>query len=154
MRLPHDAIGSGPVVVFLHAGVCDRRMWEEVLPGVAAAGFRAIAPDLPGFGEAPVAPESAPWLDVLQTMDALDVDRAALVGNSFGGAVALRAALVAPARVSALVLVSPPPPELLPSPELQAAWAAENAALEQGDVDGAVSAVVEAWTLADAPAAL
>jgi 3-oxoadipate enol-lactonase len=153
--LPHDEAGSGPVVVLLHAGVADRAMWSEHLPPLADAGFRAVALDLPGFGEAPVGQgEQAPWADVLATMDALAIDRAALVGNSFGGAVALRVAVVAPERVSALVLVSTPAPGIEPSAQLEAVWQAEEAALERGDIDGAVSAVVAAWTLPDAPAAL
>jgi len=126
-------------------------MWAEHLEPLAGAGFRAIAVDLPGFGEAQAAPgEQAPWADVLRTMDELSAERAALVGNSFGGAVALRAALVAPDRVSALALISAPAPGLEPSPELEAAWEAEETALRRGDVDAAVEAVLDAWTLPDA----
>lgn len=84
-------------------------------------------------------------------MDALDVDRAALVGNSFGGAVALRVAVAAPARVATLALISTPVPGIEPSAELQAAWQPEESALERGDVEAAVAAVVDAWTLPDAP---
>jgi pimeloyl-ACP methyl ester carboxylesterase len=151
VMLPHDEAGSGPAVVLLHAGVADRTMWSEQLEHLAGAGYRAVAVDLPGFGEAPVGTgEQGPWADVLQTMDELAIERAALVGNSFGGAVALRAALVAPERVSTLVLVSAPPPGLEPSPELEAVWAAEEAALERGEIEAAVAAVVDFWTLADA----
>jgi pimeloyl-ACP methyl ester carboxylesterase len=153
--LPHDEAGAGPVVVLLHAGVADRRMWAGTLPVLAAAGFRAIAVDLPGFGDAPaVAGEPATWTAVLETLDELGVERAVVVGNSFGGAVALRVAVVAPARVTGLVLVSCPPVDLDPSPRLAAAWEAEETALEAGDVEAAVAAVVDAWTLPDAPAAL
>ena len=56
MTLPHDEAGDGPAVVLLHAGIADRTMWSEHLDSLAAAGFRVIAPDLPGFGEAPQAP--------------------------------------------------------------------------------------------------
>jgi pimeloyl-ACP methyl ester carboxylesterase len=152
--LPYDETGSGPAVVLLHAGVADRTMRSEHLQPLAEAGFRAIALDLPGFGEAPVAQRDEPWSDVLQTLDELSVDHAALVGNSFGGAVALRVAHLAPARCLALTLFSAPPPRLEPSPELAAAWEAEEAALERADTDAAVDAVVEAWTLPDAPPAL
>ncbi len=153
--LPHDEAGAGPVVVLLHAGVADRRMWAGTLELLAAAGFRAIAVDLPGFGDAPaVAGEPAPWTAVLETLDALGVERAVVVGNSFGGAVALRVAVVAPARVTGLVLVSCPPVDLDPSPRLAAAWEAEETALEADDIEAAVAAVVHAWTLPDAPAAL
>jgi pimeloyl-ACP methyl ester carboxylesterase len=149
--LPHDEAGSGPAVVLLHAGIADRTMWSEHMEGLSDAGYRTVAMDLPGFGEAHVTPgEQAPWADVVRTMDELSIDRAALVGNSFGGAVALRAAFVAPDRVSALALISAPPPELEPSPELEAAWEAEEAALERGDIEAAVEAVVAAWTLPDA----
>jgi pimeloyl-ACP methyl ester carboxylesterase len=150
--LPSDEAGSGPAIVLLHAGIADRSMWAEHLEPLAAAGHRVVALDLPGFGEAKPAPgEQAPWLDVLGAMDALEIERAALVGNSFGGAVALRVALVAPERVSALALISSPAVEFEPSPQLRAAWDAEEAALERGDTEGAVAAVVEAWTLPDAP---
>jgi pimeloyl-ACP methyl ester carboxylesterase len=121
-------------------------MWSEHLEPLAAAGYRVVAADLPGFGEAPVDPgPQAPWNDVLGTMRDLELDRAALVGSSFGGAVALRATVVAPAAVWALALVSAPAPELEPSDELEAAWEAEESALERGDIDGAVEAVLAAW---------
>jgi pimeloyl-ACP methyl ester carboxylesterase len=154
MVLPCDEAGTGPAVVLLHAGVADRTMWSEHLRRVADAGHRAVAMDLPGFGEASPTEEASPWSDVLETMDALEIARAALVGNSFGGAVALNVAVVAPERVAALVLVSAPPPGLEPSSELEAAWEAEEEALERGDTEAAVRAVVEAWTLPGAPQAL
>jgi pimeloyl-ACP methyl ester carboxylesterase len=152
--LPHDDVGAGPTIVLLHAGIADRTMWAEHLVPIAAAGYRVIAMDLPGFGEAPVAPQDAPWNDVVEALDALAVERCVLVGNSFGGAVALRVAVVAPRRVTALMLISAPPPNLAPSRALRAAWDAEESALQRGDIDAAVEAVLAAWTLADAPAAL
>jgi 3-oxoadipate enol-lactonase len=154
--LPHDDTGGdGTPLVLLHAGIADRRMWHAHLEPFAGAGLRVVAPDLPGFGEAAVAPgPQAPWEDVLRTLDELGLTRAALVGNSFGGAVALRVAVVAPERVSALGLVSAPPPDFRPGPELQAAWRAEEEALERGDLDAAAAAVVDAWTLPGAPAEL
>jgi pimeloyl-ACP methyl ester carboxylesterase len=152
MVLPHDDVGAGPALVLLHAGIADRTMWSEHVPRFADAGYRVVAVDLQGFGEAVVEPGiEAPWLDITDTLDALSIDSAALVGNSFGGAVALRVAVVAPRRVTALVLVSAPPPALEPSAELQAIWKAEEAALERGDVDAAVRQTVDAWTLADGP---
>jgi pimeloyl-ACP methyl ester carboxylesterase len=78
-------------------------------------------------------------------MNELGIERAALVGNSFGAAIALRVAVVAPARVDALVLVGTPMPGE-PSDRLAAAWEAEEEALVRGDIDAAVEAVAEAWT--------
>src|SRR5262245_17708658 len=154
MLLPHDDTGAGPAVMLLHAGVADRTMWTEHLPPLADAGYRAIAVDLPGFGEAPLGKQFQPWSDVLETIDDLKIDRAAVVGNSFGGAVALNVAMVAPERVTALVLGSARPPWREPSSELEAAWEAEESALERGDIEAAVTAVVDTWTLPDAPQAL
>jgi len=146
--LPHDDVGSGAAVVLLHAGIADRGMWAEQLEPLAAAAFRVVAPDLPGFGEAPPPREQdAPWADLLGTMDALSIQRAALVGNSFGADVALRAAMVAPDRVQALVLCSARAPGVGPYAELEAVWEAEEAALDRGDIDAAVEAIVDAWTL-------
>lgn len=153
--LPHDEAGSGPAVMLLHAGIADRTMWTEHLEPLAQAGYRALAVDLSGFGEAAVAAgEQAPWIDVLATMDALEIHEAVLVGNSFGGAVALRAAVVAPDRIVALALVSAPAPGVDPTPELEAAWESEENALERGDLDAAISAVIDTWALPDAPAEL
>lgn len=153
--LPYDEAGTGKPVLLLHAGVGDRTMWREHLEPLADAGLRVLAIDLPGFGEAPIRPgPQAPWEDVLQTLKELEVERAVLVGNSFGAAVALRVAAVAPAAVSGLVLVSVPPLGGETSPELEAAWTAEGTALDRGDIDGAVAAVVEAWTQPGAPAQL
>jgi pimeloyl-ACP methyl ester carboxylesterase len=154
--LPFDEVGSGPVVVLLHAGIADRTMWREQLEPFAAAGYRVLAVDLPGFGEAGLSDGlQAPWSDVLGTLDELKIDRAALVGNSLGGAIAMRIALIAPERVSALVLISAPPPVIQdPSEQLRAAGEAEDAALERDDLDSAVEAIVNAWTLPDASKAL
>lgn len=150
--LPFDEAGSGPVVVLLHAGIADRSMWSAHLQPLADAGYRALAFDLPGFGDAPVAPgPQAPWNDVLMALNELGVGDAAVVGNSFGAAVALRVAVTAPPRVRALAMVSSPVEEVEQSERLTAVWAAEEEALERGDVDAAVAAVVDAWTLRDSP---
>ena len=152
--LPYDDVGAGPPVVLLHAGITDRGMWSELLEPLAAAGHRVVAVDLPGFGDAPVPERFAPSDDVLATLDELAIWRAVFVGVSFGGAVAQRIAVQAPSRVAGLVLVSAPAEEVAPSDELSAAWQAEENALEADDVEGAVTAVLDAWLLPDAPAAL
>jgi len=155
VALPYDEAGSGPAIVLLHAGIADRTMWSEHLGWLADAGYRAVTVDLPGFGEAPEPPgELAPWTDVLQTMDELSIETAVLVGISHGGNVALRVAVSAPERISALVLVGARPPGQKPSAELMAVWDAEESAVERGDIDAAVAAVVDGWTLPDAPPGL
>lgn len=100
--------GTGPPVVFLHAGVADARMWRDPLPVVARTHL-AIAYDRRGFGStlAPAEPHRATD-DLLAVLDALAPgDPAVLVGSSQGGRVAVAAALRAPERVRGLVLLAP-----------------------------------------------
>jgi pimeloyl-ACP methyl ester carboxylesterase len=150
--LPFDEAGTGSALVLLHAGIADRSMWSEQLAPLAAAGYRVIAPDLPGFGEQPEGEGPlAPWQDVLALLDGLGIEAAALAGDSFGASVALRVAVVAPERVRALALLSMRAPEVEPSERLKAVWAAEEDAVEGGDLEAAVQAVVDGWTLPDAP---
>ena len=101
-------LGPGHPIVFLHAGVCDRRMWHAVAPRYAARG-RTIAYDRRGYGLTRADPEDhAQVADLLAVLDALtDGEPAILVGASAGGRVALDMALLHPARVRALVLVAP-----------------------------------------------
>lgn len=89
--------------------------WRDVMPAVAESGRRAIAIDLPGFGESerprrsryfdPEEPFYAPF--VFATLDALGIQRAHIMGHSFGGAVAYTAAVWSPERVRSLTLVAP-----------------------------------------------
>ena len=74
------------------------------------------------------------------------------MGNSFGGAVALRVADRGARARLGLALISAPPPDLDPSPELRQAWDAEESALEDGDLDAAAAAVAEACVPLGAPA--
>ena len=74
-------------------------------------------------------------MDVIATMDAAGVEAAALVGNSFGGAVAQRIAVLEPGRVSALALISSPASGIEPSEQLTRAWEAEEGAMEDEDLE-------------------
>jgi pimeloyl-ACP methyl ester carboxylesterase len=104
-RFAYDEAGRGPAVVLVHAGLADRRMWEHQFRALSAR-YRVIRYDWRGYGEsADAAGPVARHGDLLALMDALNVDRAALVGCSYGGAHVLDAALSAPGRVTALGLV-------------------------------------------------
>ncbi len=103
--------GDGPPVVFLHGWGLTARSYARALPTIAATGARVIAPALPGFGRsAPLDGDYtfeklARWVDDL--LDHVGVDEpAAIVGHSFGGAVATATAWHHPERVRALVLVN------------------------------------------------
>lgn len=110
-QLACESVGAGIPVVFLHAGVADRRMWRQQMAAVAQAShpFHAIAYDRRGFGETlHVEERYSQTGDLIAVLDALAPRRPAiLVGSSQGGRIAIDAALADPAHVRALVLVAP-----------------------------------------------
>lgn len=128
--------------VLLHAGIADSRMYRQQLDTLAPA--RAL--DLPGFGRTPIGPDTPD--DRTFVRDKLPDGPATLVGTSLGGRLALELALEVPERVAALVLVGPGLDGHEWSEEVRAFGAEEEAALERGDLDGAVEANVRLW-LAD-----
>ena len=104
--------GKGDAVVLIHGsgpGVTAYANWRPVLPALAEK-FRVLAPDMVGFGfsERPANIEYGlqTWADqVVGLMDTLELPTAHMVGNSFGGAIALRIATQYPDRVGKLVLM-------------------------------------------------
>ena len=107
-------IGSGEPVIFIHGsgpGASGHSNFKQNYPVFAAAGYRIIVPDLPGYG-ASDKPDTLYTLDFFVAalsglLDALDIQRCVLVGNSLGGAIAIKLALDQPQRVSRLVLMAP-----------------------------------------------
>jgi pimeloyl-ACP methyl ester carboxylesterase len=103
---------SGDPVVLIHGsgpGVTAYANWRLVLPELAR-DFRVVAPDMAGFGFSDRPADAHYGLElwsgqVLGLLDALGLERAHLVGNSFGGAIALHVAARAPERVGRLVLM-------------------------------------------------
>jgi len=102
--ISYDDVGTGPPVLLIHAGIADRRMWRAQVAALRDR-HRVIAMDLRGYGESDLpATAFAHHDDVIGLLDALGVARAALVGCSFGGAVAIDVAIAHPDRVTALAL--------------------------------------------------
>jgi 2-hydroxy-6-oxonona-2,4-dienedioate hydrolase len=101
--------GEGPALLMLHALGENALDWQWVLPDLASA-HRVYAPDLPGFGgSAKLLSDYSPSFFArfaAAFLDALEVERAAVVGNSLGGLIALHLALSEPARVEALGLIA------------------------------------------------
>jgi pimeloyl-ACP methyl ester carboxylesterase len=125
--------------VLLHSALGDSRLWRHQIPALEGS-FDVIAPDLPGWGETPMPAEPYSFVDVVaQHLPA------ALVGNSFGGAIALRTALAHPDRVSKLVLAGSGLPAWDYTEEMRAYWAAEEEAFEAGDFDAATEINLEFW---------
>src|SRR5262249_19747087 len=137
--------GEGPAVLLLHNGVCDRRMWDRQMETFAAA-HRVIRCDLPEYGDAPapVGPFSYTE-EVLTVLDDAGVDRAALVGNSRGGRIAVDVCLAAPERVRALVLVAAGRAGWDWSEIARESWRQQGEAYEAGDLDKAVELSLQLW---------
>jgi 3-oxoadipate enol-lactonase len=102
-----DSGGDGPAVVLSHGFLMDHSMFGPQLPALAAE-FRVITWDQRGFGATRTPDPFTFWdsaTDVLGLLDHLGVRRAVLGGMSQGGFLSLRAALLAPERVAALILI-------------------------------------------------
>lgn len=112
VRVHYQEVGDkdAPPIILIHGFCSSTLVWSKVFLQIADAGFRVIAPDLPGYGY------SAKPRDFLYTINAqarmvagllkqLGLQRATLVGSSYGGAVAAAIALDYPDRVEKLILV-------------------------------------------------
>lgn len=104
--------GEGPAVLLLHGLGSSLDTWRRNVQPLADAGYRVLAPDLPGHGDSdkPVSLDYDPLATVDFTsrlLDALGVRKASLVGNSAGGLVATMFALEHPERTGRLALVAP-----------------------------------------------
>lgn len=114
-RMHYQDIGTGPVVVFLHgsgSGASGNSNFKGNLPEMVAQGFRVIAPDLIGYGYSDKPDDVDYHLDffvecIKQTLDIIGVEKYSLVGNSLGGAIAIKYALDFPDAVEKLVLMAP-----------------------------------------------
>jgi pimeloyl-ACP methyl ester carboxylesterase len=101
---------GAPSVLLIHGFTASNFVWKDVLLPIAAAGFRVIAPDLVGFGFSGK-PENGEYTIDAQArmitglMDQLGIERATILGSSYGGAIAATCALDYPERVERLVLV-------------------------------------------------
>ena len=117
VRLPGRSVstltmGEGPDVLCIHGLGATKVSFFDTAAALTHAGYRVHALDLPGFGSSskPLAgPYSARWFadTVVGVLDALDVGRAHVVGNSMGGRVAIEMGLRTPERVAGLALLCP-----------------------------------------------
>lgn len=121
----YHVAGEGPALLLLHGsgpGVSGWANFRDTLP-VMAPHFTTYVPDLPGFGASGLKPGGHPLMGadaaVVEFMDALGIEQAAIVGNSMGGGIGSQVAANHPERVRRLVtlggvginIFSPSPPE-------------------------------------------
>ncbi len=144
---PHayDEAGHGSALLLVHAGIADRRMWDNVWPSLSAR-HRAIRFDLRGYGETPMPDGAFSWTaDAAALLTELGVERAHVVGVSIGAAVALDLALAHPDLVDRLVLVAGGLTGWDYSEAMDGFDEDERAALDRGDLDAASWLNVRFW---------
>jgi epoxide hydrolase 4 len=111
-----DGPPGGPLVLLLHGFPELSRSWRHQLPALAAAGYRAVAPDLRGYGRTG---KDGPYdlgtlsRDVRDLVRALGRERAVVVGHDWGGAVAWATAVLEPRVVERLVVLDCPHPGVM-----------------------------------------
>lgn len=113
LRLVESGESQSPPVLLVHGFGASAYQWRFTLPVLAAAGFHALAPDLPGHGFSQLDFPNGEYTRrsyarrLWQLMDALGVTRAPVIGHSLGGAIAAEMAWQHPERISSLALLSP-----------------------------------------------
>jgi pimeloyl-ACP methyl ester carboxylesterase len=145
-------------VVCLHASASTGRQWRALQRRLAGR-CRVFAPDLYGSGDSPLWPGErelslADEVTLLQPVFEAAGESFHLVGHSYGGAVALRAALARPGRIRSLVLIEPvqfsvlmaEDPEQPAAREIVAVRDDTTAAMDRGALEGAAERFVGYWT--------
>ena len=115
LRVHYHEVGEGPAVVFIHGsgpGASGYSNFKLNFGHLGEHGFRVLVPDMIGYGHSSKPADAEYTLAFLagamgRFLDAVGVQRCALVGNSLGGAVCIRLALDHPGRIERLVLMAP-----------------------------------------------
>lgn len=133
IRFTYLAEGEGPLVLLFHGFPDTAHTWDDVMPKIAAKGYRAVSPWMRGYHPttSPSKDADAETLarDPIALMDALGAKDAILVGHDWGTACVYGAASLAPERVKKLVAVGIPHPATLVPTSLAQAWGARHFAL-------------------------
>lgn len=107
-------MGDGPAIVLVHGFPELAYSWRHQLPVLAAAGYRAIAPDMRGYGGSGKPPQVTDYAidhligDLAGLCDALSIDRAIFIGHDWGAMVVWQMALLAPGRMAGLINLNIP----------------------------------------------
>jgi pimeloyl-ACP methyl ester carboxylesterase len=114
IRLHVAEQGEGPLVILCHGFPECWYSWRHQLPALAKAGFRAIAPDLRGYGRSDRPEEVEKYTilhdigDIVGLVDALGAQQAVIAGHDIGATIAWQAALLRPDRFRAVIALSVP----------------------------------------------
>ena len=116
VRIHYNEVGSGPVLICIHGGGPGASSWSNFQANIAAFAqeYRVILMDLPRFGKSAKIAIEGPQLTVMagilrDFIDALDIDKVRIVGNSYGGQVAIKFAIDYPDRISGMAVIGSAP---------------------------------------------
>src|SRR3954465_7263303 len=103
LAFPEAGDSGAPVALLLHGYPNSSYLWRDVLPAVAGAGWRAVAPDLPGFGDSPLDGRTGTWEEHVEALEEFVTEQelgahaaagggsaVALVLHDWGGLIGLR----------------------------------------------------------------
>jgi 3-oxoadipate enol-lactonase len=144
--LYYEVRGHGYPLLLLHAGIADSRMWDDQVE-VFARYYRVIRYDIRGFGQSvvPAGPLSH-YEDAAGLLGFLGMEKAHVIGVSFGGSVAVDFTLAHPEMVASLILSAPIVSGYEPSSEeMQRFFAEEEEALSRGDLAAATELNLHMW---------
>jgi len=145
-RLYYKVGGEGHPLLLLHAGIADSRMWDDQF-SVFAQHYNVIRYDFRGFGKSAMPPGLfSSHQDVASLLNFLNVEKAYVIGQSFGGYIAIDFTLTYPEMVDALILGAPNVSGYEPSSEeIQRFCAEEEEALNRGDLVAATELNLRMW---------
>ena len=113
ISIGYEDVGSGESIVLVHGHPFDRSMWAPQLDPLREAGWRAVVPDLRGYGETTVVPGTTRLdvfaRDIAALLDHLGVERVVIGGLSMGGQIVMEFCRLYPERVRAVVLAATSP---------------------------------------------
>lgn len=143
--LYYEIAGEGYPLLLLHAGIADSRMWDDQFP-IFAQHYRTLRYDLRGYGQTRwEAGSFATYEDPAALFNALDVQKAHVIGISYGSKIALDFALAHPELVASLVLVAPSVGGTQPSEQIRRFFQEEDDLVEKGDLQGATELNLRFW---------
>ncbi len=146
VNLYFETKGKGDALLLIHAGVGDSRMWDSQFEALSKTHF-VIRCDLRGFGQSDMQPGTFSYYeDISALLNYLNVEKASLIGISFGGYVAIDFSLAYPEKVKSLILGSPALGGYkFKTEEVLAFFEVENEALEHGDLAKATELNLKMW---------
>lgn len=145
-RIYYEIAGEGQPFVMIHAGVADRRQWNNEF-SYFAHRFRVMRYDLRGYGKSePVEGEFSHLRDLSALLAHLHLEGPLiLMGCSMGGGLALNFALANPARAKALILVDAGPPGLELDVPTSPKFEEAEKAYDTGDLDRTAELEIQIW---------